>query len=110
MDDKENKTENEQAEMDTTSGNAAALGATGTVDYEFGVGDVVIDPYSSDLNLVVDKECLLAYPVTYTSGLCSMWAGCRATYGVSRGRAAFEVHASLYTMNFDFSRLIIYVF
>lgn len=64
-------------------------------EYEFSQEDVVIDPYSCDLNLVVDKECLLAYPLS-SEGFCSMWAGCRSTYGVSSGRVAFEIHVDYY--------------
>lgn len=64
-------------------------------EFEFSHEDVVIDPYSCDLNLIVDKECLLAYPIS-TEGFCSMWAGCRATYGVNSGKVAFEVHASIH--------------
>lgn len=60
-------------------------------EYEFSHEDVVIDPYSCDLNLIVDKECLLAYPLS-SEGFCAMWAGCRATYGVTSSRVAFEVH------------------
>lgn len=62
--------------------------------FEFSSEDVVIDPYTCDLNLVVDKDCLLAYPLS-NDGFCSMWAGCRSTFGVNSGRVAFEVHASI---------------
>ncbi len=63
-------------------------------DYEYCEEDVVIDPYNCDLNLTVDKECLLAYPLT-SDGFCSLWAGCFATYGVSSRRVAFEVFVGL---------------
>lgn len=63
------------------------------VEYEYSDEDVVIDPYNSDLNLVIDKECLLAYPLS-NEGFAHMWAGARATYGVQCGRAAFEVFVS----------------
>ena len=72
----------------------ATVEPASTVEYEFSGEDVVIDPYSCDLNLIVDKECLLAYPIS-SEGFCSMWAGCRATYGVGSGRVVFEVHASI---------------
>lgn len=62
--------------------------------FEFSPEDVVIDPYTCDLNLVVDKECLMAFPLS-NDGFCSMWAGCRSTFGVNSGRVAFEVHASI---------------
>lgn len=65
----------------------------GNYEYEYSPEDVVIDPFTCDLNLVVDKECLLAYPLS-SAGFCSMWAGCRATYGVSSGRVAFEIHVN----------------
>ena len=56
---------------------------------------VLLDQHSCDLNLIVDKECLLAYPMD-SDGFYMMWAGCRATYGVDSmcGRVAFEVHVS----------------
>jgi hypothetical protein len=63
------------------------------VEYEYSDDEVVLDPYNSDLNLIIDKECLLAYPHS-TEGFAMMWAGCRATYGVACGRAAFEVFVS----------------
>ena len=56
----------------------------------------MIDPNGCDLNMNIDKECLQAYPIS-TEGFCSMWAGCRATYGVNNFKVAFEVHASIYT-------------
>ena len=62
-------------------------------EYEFSEEDVVLDPYNSDLNLIIDKDCLLANPLS-TEGFALMWAGCRGTYGVPCGRAAFEVYVS----------------
>ena len=67
---------------------------------EYSTECVVIDQFACDLNLVVDKECLLAYPLS-TEGFCSMWAGCRANFGVKDSKTAFEVHASI---TFDFYR------
>jgi heterogeneous nuclear ribonucleoprotein U-like protein 1 len=58
------------------------------------VGDlegVTIDTNNSDLNLIVDKDCLLAYPME-DEGFCYMWAGCKANFGVKSGRVVFEVH------------------
>lgn len=66
-----------------------------SMDYEYSEEDVVIDPYNCDLNLIIDRECLLAYPQT-TDGFCLMWAGAKATYGTSEGRVVFEVHLSDY--------------
>jgi hypothetical protein len=67
-------------------------------EFEYSPEDVVIDPHTCDLNLIVDRECLLAYPIS-TEGFCSMWAGCRATYGVhTSGQVAFEVHACILSL------------
>ena len=64
----------------------------GENDYECGV---VIDQYNCDLNLVVDKEVgLLAYPLS-GEGFCSMWAGCRANYGVDAAKVAFEINVNI---------------
>ncbi len=58
--------------------------------------DVSIDQYTSDLNLIIDKEAgLLAYPMS-GEGFCSMWAGCRANYGIDHGKIAFEVNLDDY--------------
>ena len=62
-------------------------------EFEFNNECVLIDPYSTDLNIVLDKELLLAYPLT-TDGFCLMWAGCKATHGVSSGRIVFEARVS----------------
>ncbi len=64
------------------------------IEYEFSNEYVVIDPFTCDLNLAVDKECLLAYPLS-GEGFSSMWAGCRATYGTYDAKTVFEVHASI---------------
>ena len=61
---------------------------------------VLLDNQTSDLNLIIDKECLLAYPMS-EDGFCSLWAGCRATYGVESGRIAFEVNVNK-IKNFNF--------
>ena len=63
-----------------------------TSDYESGV---LIDQYTSDLNLIVDKECLLAYPIA-GDGFCSMWAGCRANSGIDHDKVAFEINIEDY--------------
>ena len=64
-------------------------------EYDFSEEDVVLDPYNSDLNLIIDKECLLANPLS-TEGFSLMWAGCRATYGIPSGRGAFEVYVIVF--------------
>jgi hypothetical protein len=61
-------------------------------EYDFSEEDVVLDPYNSDINLIIDKECLLANPLSTYEGFSLIWAGCRATYGVFCDRAAFEVY------------------
>ena len=66
-------------------------------EYEFNNECVVIDPYNSDLNLIIDKELLLAFPIS-TEGFCQMWAGCKATHGVNSDRAVFEVHVSFFCL------------
>jgi hypothetical protein len=94
--DPENAFKSEQVAPSTPPPAAAAPTTTAPpspFEYEFSADDVVIDPYGCDLNMCVDKECLLAYPLA-SEGFCSMWAGCRATHGVHSGRVAFEVHAS----------------
>ena len=68
---------------------------------EFSHECVVIDTNACDLNLNVDKDCLLAYPIS-SEGFCSMWAGCRANYGVKNTKTAFEVHASISFHLFNF--------
>ena len=57
------------------------------------VSGVLIDQSTSDLNLIIDKECLLAYPIS-GDGFCSMWAGCRANYGVNKSKVAFEINVN----------------
>ncbi len=64
------------------------------IEYEFSNEYVVLDPFTCDLNLAVDKECLLAYPLS-GEGFSSMWAGSRATYGTYDTKTVFEVHASI---------------
>jgi heterogeneous nuclear ribonucleoprotein U-like protein 1 len=68
------------------------------IDYvDYGSEYVVIDPQNCDLNLIIDRECFLAYPIS-TEGFCQMWASCRATHGVNgnSGKVAFEVHLEDY--------------
>ena len=62
-------------------------------NYEVNGDSVLIDPYNCDLNLVIDADCLLAYPMS-EDGFSLLWAGCRANYGVSGSKVAFEVHLS----------------
>lgn len=53
-------------------------------------GTVLLDPYNSDLNLIVDKYGLIAEPL-YRDGFAFMWAGARSTHGVTTGKICFEV-------------------
>ena len=63
---------------------------TDSNDFESGV---LIDQFNADLNLIIDKECLLAYPIS-GDGFCSMWAGCRANYGVDKAKVVFEINVT----------------
>lgn len=53
---------------------------------------VVLDHFNSDLNIVMDPDGYGATVLNDPSGFCFTWAGARATYGVCRGKAFFEVH------------------
>uniref|UniRef100_A0A2C9JFF4 B30.2/SPRY domain-containing protein n=1 Tax=Biomphalaria glabrata TaxID=6526 RepID=A0A2C9JFF4_BIOGL len=53
---------------------------------------VVLDHFNSDLNLVLDQDGYGATVLNNPSGFCFTWAGARATYGVCRGKAYYEVH------------------
>eukprot|EP00094_Tigriopus_californicus_P006584 TCALIF_06340-PA protein Name:"Similar to HNRNPUL1 Heterogeneous nuclear ribonucleoprotein U-like protein 1 (Homo sapiens)" AED:0.04 eAED:0.04 QI:0/0.57/0.37/0.87/0.85/1/8/0/1426 len=52
---------------------------------------VILDWYNSDLNLIIDKNDYCSAVAMSHEGFGLMWAGARATYGVCRGRACFEV-------------------
>ena len=60
-------------------------------NYEPNGESVLIDPFSCDLNLIVDSDCLLAYPMS-DEGFNMIWAGCRSNYGVNTSKILFEVH------------------
>ena len=45
---------------------------------------------NSDLNLKIEKDGMKAEPLNY-EGFAMMWAGARGTYGVNKGKVAFEV-------------------
>ncbi|KAG8184443.1 hypothetical protein JTE90_026361 [Oedothorax gibbosus] len=57
---------------------------------EFDETVVTLDPYNSDLNLVIDGGKCSAKPLT-TEGFAFMWAGARATHGSLKGRYCYEV-------------------
>jgi hypothetical protein len=40
--------------------------------------------------MIVKKGCLHAEPMI-ENGLCSLWSGIRATYGINQGRVAFQI-------------------
>lgn len=52
---------------------------------------VVLDDYNSDLHLRIDPDRYEAEPLTDPPGFCYCWAGVRATHGVCRGKAYYEV-------------------
>ena len=45
---------------------------------------------NSDLTLKIDKAGMKAEPLNY-EGFAMMWSGARGTYGVNKGKVAFEV-------------------
>jgi len=51
---------------------------------------VILDKYNSDLNLRIHETGVKANPIT-VEGFAFMWAGARATYGVTSGKVGFEV-------------------
>lgn len=55
------------------------------------IASTFLTPDNSDLNLKIDKETgLKAEPLSY-EGFAMVWAGARGTYGVTKGKVAFEV-------------------
>jgi hypothetical protein len=52
--------------------------------------DVILDAYNCDLTTIVTRGCLRGKPMT-DNGLCSLWSGIRATYGMNQGRVAFQI-------------------
>jgi hypothetical protein len=52
--------------------------------------DVVLDVYNCDLTMIVKNDCLQGESII-ENGLCSLWSGIRATYGMNQGRVAFQI-------------------
>ncbi|CAF3967015.1 unnamed protein product [Rotaria sordida] len=52
--------------------------------------DVVLDFYTSDLNLTINTNCLSASNKS-NDALCFLWAGTRATYGFKQGKICYEI-------------------
>jgi hypothetical protein len=52
--------------------------------------DVILDVYNCDLTMIAKRGCLRGEPMI-ENGLCSLWSGIRATYGINHGRATFQL-------------------
>lgn len=57
---------------------------------------VVLDDYNCDLNLIISDHGYGASTLNFPMGFRLMWAGGRATYGVCKGKAYFEVKLEAY--------------
>ncbi|CAF1342854.1 unnamed protein product, partial [Adineta ricciae] len=57
---------------------------------QFNKDDVVLDFYTSDLNLTINTDCLSASNKS-NDALCFLWAGVHGTYGFRQGRIGYEI-------------------
>lgn len=55
---------------------------------------VMLDDYNSDLHLVLDDDGYGARPLSEPSAFCFCWAGVKATHGVYRGKAYYEIQVT----------------
>ncbi|CAF4937640.1 unnamed protein product, partial [Rotaria sp. Silwood1] len=62
--------------------------------------DVILDVYNCDLTMIVKHGCLRGEPMI-ENGLCSLWSGIRATYGIDQGRVAFQIKILRYLHSSD---------
>ncbi|CAF4908315.1 unnamed protein product [Rotaria sp. Silwood1] len=62
--------------------------------------DVILDVYNCDLTMIVKHGCLRGEPMI-ENGLCSLWSGIRATYGINHGRVAFQIKILRYLHSSD---------
>ncbi len=60
--------------------------------------DVILDAYSCDLTMIVKHGCFRGESMI-ENGLCSLWSGIRATYGMNQGRIAFQIKVSHHMFN-----------
>ncbi|XP_018045375.1 PREDICTED: heterogeneous nuclear ribonucleoprotein U-like isoform X2 [Atta colombica] len=51
---------------------------------------VILSWYDSDLNLIINKDGFLSGTPMHDGDLCDMWAGARASHGVSNGKVYYE--------------------
>ncbi|KAI8776806.1 heterogeneous nuclear ribonucleoprotein U isoform X2 [Biomphalaria glabrata] len=52
---------------------------------------VMLDEYNCDLNTILDQSGLGAFNLNTPLGFGKLWADCKATYGVNKGKSYFEV-------------------
>jgi hypothetical protein len=60
--------------------------------------EVILDIYNCDLTMIVKYNYLRGESMI-ENGLCSLWSGIRATYGINQGRVAFQIKVFNYMIN-----------